>query len=39
MPLPIVPNIANWWARSDSTNPGKPLKRLQYRGFEPRRCP
>jgi hypothetical protein len=19
-----------WWARSDSTNPGKPLKRLQY---------
>jgi len=27
-----------WWARSDSTNPGKPLKRLQYQGFELQGC-
>ncbi len=37
--LPIVPDSRKLVGRSDSTNRGKPLKRLQYRNFKPRRCP
>jgi hypothetical protein len=33
------PRMLGWWARSDSTTQGKPLKRLRYREFEPRCCP
>jgi hypothetical protein len=32
-------DVKDWWARSDSTTRGKPLKRLRYREFEPRCCP
>jgi hypothetical protein len=31
--------LGKWWARSDSTTRCKPLISLQYRGFEPQRCP
>jgi hypothetical protein len=36
---PRRPRMIGWWARSDSTTHGKPLTRLQYQEFAPRRCP
>jgi len=36
---PRRPRMKSWWARSDSTTRGKPLKHLGYQEFDPRRCP